>query len=421
MIFRYEAVDKTGKVLRGAMDVANEQAVVQRLASMGLTLKAVLPTDTYTQVSTKTSARQAAPAVAGPSQFPVSVKPIVSLGALARFYRQLATLVRSGMPIFQSLDELSNTTSNVKLKRACADMKNRVQQGGSLSSAMALYPNLFPVHTVGVIWGGELGGYLDVALDEAATTLEQENKDNRFASIGWFIFKSNIFLFILCIPTFAFDKMLKVAQTAGSTDASLHAMWQIYTQGFVRYCIPAFIVWIVFAYTWGWIKRIPSVRKAFDGCLLAIPIWGHLHKARSIERFLRTLHRQYQAGVAPAQAWGAASTSVRNSELASRLRMLNEMLRHPEGSLQAAFTQSRVLSVEDAGMVAVGEKSGSVPEMLERLAEHHKDEAANVKNFARLASVIIFNLAWIIPSGLIMILVLRSYAKFFIDAFNGAF
>jgi type IV pilus assembly protein PilC len=403
------------------MDAANEQAVTQRLASMGYSLKAVIPATG--QGISKAARPSAATRATGGAGYPITVQSCIPFNALTRFYRQLATYVRSGMPLIQSLNELQNTTSNRKLRRVCEELRSHAQSGGSLSSILAPHSNIFPAHTIGLIWAGEIGGYLDIALEEAASELEQERRENLLSRIGWGIFKINLFLFILCLPVLSFNKLLLATMNPSnqSLPGVLGEMGRIYTQGFVKYSIPAFIFWIIFAFVWGRVKRIPSVRRAFDGILLAVPIWGKLHKTRAIERFLRTLYRQYQAAIAPAQAWAAASTTVRNSELASRLRSLDEMLRTPSGNLQTAFIQSKVFSLDDAGMIATGEKSGSVPEMLQRLADFHKDEAANTRNFGRLASVIAFNLSWIIPTGLSFIMVYRGYGKFLMDLFKEAF
>lgn len=428
-LFRYEATDKAGKVVHGAMKAANEQAVAQRLSSIGYSLRSIVPAHGQPQPKTAATPRTARAASSG-GQFPVSVEPSVSLSALQRFYRQLATMVRSGMPVGQALDELEGATPNRKLRRACGDMKARVQAGESLSSAMAAYPHLFPVHSVGMIWGGEAGGYLDAALDEAATEIEQEAKDRRYASIGWWVARLSIANFILLIPAIDLQGLVvrglteaaKLAANASqdftNTDLipsgltpqqAVEGMLRGYWGAFKEVCIPIFVIWIVGAFVWKRLKRVGTIRRLLDAGLLLVPAWRKIHGERARERFLKTLFRQYQAGVAPAQAWAAASMSVRNSELARRLRGNGELMRQPGGTLQQAFVQSGVFAMDDVGMVGSGEKSGSVPETLERLAAYHGDAASSAKTIGRAVSLHALLLPIIIATGYVLIKVVQGY------------
>jgi len=430
-LFRYEAVDRTGKVVLGAMNAADEQQVAQRLAAMGYALKAVHPAG---------DAQRAAARPAVPTRqvgFPVSVESVVPPGSLARFYRQLATLVRAGMAVGQALDELTRTARHRKLRRVCQEMLQRVRSGEKLSGAMAGYPRVFPVHATGLIWGGELGGYLDIALDEAATEIEQEARDRRYASIGWFVAKISLFLVILSVPAFDLKGLLirglgEAAKLAGNPnpqpgagdfipagitqDQILRGMAAGYWSAFKEVCVPLFIAWIVVALIWHRLKRVPSVRSLLDACLLWVPVWGRLHRERAIERFLKSLYQLYKSGVAPAQAWSAASTSVRNSEIARRLRSLDRELRRPGGTLVQAFAQSGVFPEEDLGMIASGERAGSVPEMLERLSSYHADAASSAKTKGRMLSFEALVLPIIIATGYLLIRMVQGYFNFVFNA-----
>lgn len=417
------------------MNAPDEQSVAQRLSGMGYSLKAIYATGKAAAKSGPAPSRSAAGS--GTASFPVSVAPSVSLRALVVFYRQLATLVRSGISVAQALDDVCRTTRNRKLRRACEEIMGRVRSGEKLSAGMAAYPHLLPVHSTGLIWGGELGGYLDVALEDAATEIEQEAKDRRYASIGWFIAKMSLVLLIVLIPMMDLKALMvsgltQMAEMAGNPVSEtgnndlippgvtfqyiIEAISLGYWTAFKRFSLPAFLIWIVAALSWSKLKRTPGVKRSIDTAILNLPAWGSLHRERSIERFLKSLHRQYRSGVAPAPAWAAASMSVRNSELAARLRGLDEMLRQPGGTLQQAFLQSGVFSQEDAGMIGSGEKAGSVPEMLERLAEYHSDAAGGAKNKGRLASVHFLLLFILISTGYVLIKVVQNYFALVFDA-----
>lgn len=429
-VFRYEAVDKTGKLVRGAMNAADEQAVAQRLAAMGYALKAIVPAAGAAATAQAANPRQAS------SGFPVTVQPVVPLQQLARFYRQLATLIRSGVPVAQALDELSNNIKNRKLSKAALDMRNRAQQGATLSSSMAMMPKLFPVHATGTIWSGELGGFLDKALDEVAAEIEQETKDNRYASIGWLLFKIALVFFLLLLPALDMKGLLMEGLRQGaeihnqatgelnadlvpsgvSANSILQGMARGYWIKLTRTGLPFFIVWIVFAFIWKRLKRVAPIRRALDGAILMVPVWGNLHRERSRARFLKTLYRLYAAGIAPAQAWAAASMSVRNSQLAARLRENEHILRQQNGSLDQAFIASGVFAADDAGMVMTGIKSGAVPEMLERMSGYHLDAAEGSKTMGRQLSLHALLLPVIIATGVVAICVAKGWFDFAFEA-----
>jgi len=439
-LYRYEAVDRTGKVVLGAMDAPSEQDVTRRLAMMGYAPRSVQPARASgasragAPPSRKTSVPPAisSRAASGQGSFPVSVEPSVSLRALAQYYRQLATLVRAGMPASQAIEELSRRTASRRLRRATVEMLERVRAGDRISGAMANYPGLFPVHTVGTIWGGELGGYLDVALDEAATELEQELKDHRYAGIGrWFI-NLNIAGLILLVPLLNFKKFMirvltEAARLAGSsapvTDPNfipeglqkehiIKGFILAYIGSFVDICVPLFIVWLFAMLTWRRLKRVPAVRRVLDAALLWVPAWGRLHRERAAAKFLNSLHHLYRAGVAPAQAWAAASMSVRNSEYARRLRKLEHILRQPGSTLQQAIAQSGVFDDQDVGMVATGERAGSIPEMLGRLANDHGGAADAARTRNRYLTILIIIILLGAATGYLAYVAFMGYADF---------
>lgn len=388
---------------------------------MGYSLKAVVQTGADAAAGTGSAKKSAqTPACAQRKRLgsgPVSTEPSVSLGRLARFYRQLATSVKAGIPLFQALSDLQSVTSDRKLQHSCREMRSHVQSGGSLSGAMAAYPHLFPAHTVGLNWGGELGGYLDAALEEAAAELEEEAKEHRYARVGWWLANINIASFIASVPAFQLGAAMSagLGAAAEGSAAVLRAMFSVYFQAFLKQSVPLLVVWLVLMIAWKRWKRTPSVRRTLDALILRVPAWGRLHRERSIARFLRSLNRLYASAVAPAQAWAAASTSVRNSEMAQALRGCEELIRRPGGTLQQAFQQSGIFALDDVGMVATGERAGSVPETLEQLASYHSDAAENARRTARAVSIQALILSFIIAGGVVVVAVEKGHGDFYLN------
>jgi type IV pilus assembly protein PilC len=421
-LFRYEAVDSTGKVLRGVMNACDERQVARKLQAMGYSVRGI-----YAGVATARPAPKprAAPVavtqqasgiqkVTLASGVPVSIKSKVPVSRLAMFFRQLVTLVKSGIPLYQSFGDLAVGTHDRRLRNAIPRMQGILQSGQPLSTAMAAFPDLFPAHTIASVWCGELSGKLDVILGEVADDLEQEAADTRLGRIGWGIVKGYTILFILTAPLFTLlgrmtEQVLgdspAVADNAGSVLGSVlrSILSDIYCKS-VPLALAVIVAWVA----WGHAKRIPSVRRMLDGALLCVPIWGKIHRSRSVARFLHLLDELYSAGINPSQAWDAASVAPRNSAIVERLRGARRAASAATGITELAAI-SNVLESDEIGLLAAGEKAGKVPESLGHIAAMYLDKAGAQRTAGRVLSISLMNSLIIFLSGLAVIVFVKSY------------
>ena len=177
--YRYEALDRNGSPVSGVLSGADQQAVVQRLSSMGFSVQRICPAPGQRADNTPSAAVQ-------PAQYdlPVSLPSSVPLRSMAAFLRRMATSIRAGIGVGQMVSDLAGTASTGKLRRAARDLSDRMTLGARLGEAMYAQPRIFPAHVAGLVLAGEIGGFLDIALDEAASGAEQEFKDRL---VGWFI------------------------------------------------------------------------------------------------------------------------------------------------------------------------------------------------------------------------------------------
>lgn len=417
-LFRYEAVDGNGKVLHGAMNAASEQQVAQALAQRGFTLRAIL-SGSPQRVQPKQPRQQAArpqatagmAAVTISSGVPVSIKSLVPAARLAMFFRQLSTLVRSGVPLYQSLVDLAPVTRDRRLKAAIPRIQQSMQSGQSLSGALSDFPGLFPAHTIASIWSGELAGKLDVQLDEIATDFEQEASDTRYGRIGWGLTKLTVIGLILTFPLFNMKSLVagQLGEIAGvENGGQLISYYMVeYRAALFSKCLPLAALVIASWIVWGYMKRVPTVKRLLDGILLRVPVWGKLHRYRSAARFLHVMEQLYAAGVNPKSAWSAASITPKNSEIAEKLRIV-----HAESSTSGVTDlagASGVFEPEDVGLISTGEKTGQVPASLSKLAELYADKALAAKSVGKMYSVSIAVSVQIAVGGLIMIIMASSY------------
>lgn len=408
-LYRYEAVDNTGKVVRGAMDVRDENQLTQKLAQMGYAAKAIYPPSgagTSTQSVSRTSMRSAA---TSHGKVPISVKSSVSAAALAMFFRQFATMVRSGRPLFQSATDIR--VSNRKIRSVMPAIQESIRSGKKLSGAMAEYPGLFPVHAVASIWAGELAGKLEIALDEVASDFEQEAKDTRYGRIGWGITKLTLILFIIQAPFLNLNTMLTAVAGKG-----LPTVQQYFTQGFksiIPVIIGLFIAWEV----WGCIKRIPAVRHGLDIAILKAPIWGKVHRFAAISRFFHVMDALMSAGLSSDAAWDAACLTPRNNEIARKLKTARQMAPANSG-IVALLDQSGVFEMDDIGLVAAGEKSGSLPEAMLKVSEYYADRASTQKTVGKFWSIMLLMILQAVLTVLAFYFMAAGYRDYLLPFLN---
>jgi len=423
-LFRYEAVDKTGKVVHGVMDAGGEQQVTQKLQNMGYSARAVYTAGGSQQAQSSKTAGPVMAARPGPSRasggiarvtlpngVPVSIKSCVSASALARFFRQLAVLVRSGQPLHGSLMQIR--VGNRKIMAALPVMQERIQAGQKLSSGMAEFPGVFPVHAVASVWCGELAGKLDIALDEIATDLEQEAKDTMYARIGWGLTKITIVLFVFMWPLLDFNRLL--ASVAGQ---GLGAVGKYFWHSLLV-ALPLAIVLLVWWEVWGHIKRIPIVRHTLDVMLLKVPVWGKVHRFAAMARFFHVMDSLMSAGIYPSTAWEAASLTPRNSAVAGRLRLARSSSPSDMGVV-ALLERAGVFEMDDVGTVAAGERSGSLPEVMDSIHKSYAARSVSQRVIGRSTAVMLIMVFQGVLTVLAVYLMASTYRDYLLPLLNAA-
>ena len=419
-LFRYEATDKTGKVIRGVMNAADEQQVTQQLTAMGYAPRGVYrssaaPSATAAppQPSTPVHASAGMQAVTIATGVPVSIKSRVPAPQLAMFFRQLVTLVRSGIPLYQSFADMAPAARDGRLRRAIPEIQQALQSGQALSGAMAAHPEIFPAHVIASVWCGELAGKLDILLEEVASDLEAEAADTRIGRFGWALFKINLVFLILALP--AYDLTNLVQPVLGNTPEDMERakslgvmFWRDVVGAIMRRSIPVALALMALWIAWGHIKRLPVARHLIDGALLRTPIWGKLHRYRSVSRFLHVMDMLYAAGISPSRAWEAASITPRNSEIAEKLRLARSEASQAAGITDLAGVSS-ILEPEDLSLISAGERTGQLPATLAKLSAVYADRAAAQKSVGRVLSISFMNAALIAMSGAAIIVAAKSF------------
>lgn len=358
--FQYQVRDKTGKIVSGTIEAESQAAVAQKLTSMGYATVSI----SQAGAGMKTELR--IPGFGGR----------VKLKDLAVMSRQFATMINSGLSLLRALNILAEQTPNKKLAEILVEVRNDVETGNPLSGAMAQHPDVFPPLMVNMIRAGEVGGFLDGVLLQIAANYEAEVKlKSKIKSAMTYpvvVFVMAILaaigMLIFIVPTFA-----KMFEGLG---AELPVPTQILVNlsNFMKSAAPVLVVLFIAAvFVWRRIKRTERVRNIVDPIKLKLPVFGSLFQKIALSRFTRNFGTMLHAGVPILQALDIVADTSGNVVVARAVRDVQESVRSGE-SLTAPLSQHAVFPPMVVQMMAVGEDTGALDEMLHKISEFYDQD-----------------------------------------------
>lgn len=380
-IFRYEAADVSGVVLRGAMEAVSTQEVQRRLTERGYLRVQVLGTPS----GAVGGASLAPPGDGRRTGFAIGGASPAEMGT---FFRQLASLVHAGFTVSSAFADLGPRTAHGGLRKAAAAIAASTMNGGSVAGRMATYPALFAPHVVGLVAAAETGGFVEFAFEEAALGAEQDAALKQGMWLPKVLIWNAVWTVLLMQPLFPNIDANKLSSgdpriMVGAMNGYGHALAIV---------IPFGILLHVVAFAVGKARHQPFAEWAFDGLSLRIPVMARLAKMRGMAAFTRVLRRLLLSGISPAPAYTAAIDAVPNALLRERLRMGIPVARGGQ-SLDAAIQATGVMEHDSLQMLITGQKTGQWVEMLDRVTAYYQDQAAIATDAARAAQK---RLGWIL-------------------------
>lgn len=396
--FAYKVLDPRGAPAAGQIDGDNKSAVAASLRQRGFT---VLDID-----EVKTSLAK------------------IDIGApferikskdLTIFSRQFATMVNSGLSLLRCLYVLEEQTDNKKLAKVIGDVRGDVEAGISLSEALAKHPKVFNQLYVSMVRAGELGGILDDVLNRVAIQLERDDSIKRAVKsamvypimIGTFAVLVLIGMVLFLIPVFA--NMYK--DIGGGAKLPALTRYMISLSDFVRGWW--FIVFpLIIAVIWGirYLKNTPRGTAAWDRFKLRIPMGiGTIVRKLAISRFSRTLGTLISSGVPILQAIEITGKAAGNTVIETAMADVQQSVKEGQ-SIAGPLERSKVFPAMVTQMVSVGEETGSLDTMLEKVADFYEDEVnASVKSLTSILEPILM----IGVGGIVGIVVISMYLPIF--------
>lgn len=351
--FRYEAVDAGGRRRRGTVEADTARRARREVASTGLTLLSIT---------------EAGEAKAGEGRRQRAARPKEVIATT----RQLATLVNASLPVEEALAAVAAQEEGTPAGRTLTAVRTRVVEGWRLSDALGEHPRAFSPLYRGVVAAGEASGTLGPVLLSLATMMER-NRAIASKAIMALVYPAVIALvavvIVACLMVFVVPSL---AETYSDMGVTLPALTRtvIAVSGFVGSVWGLVLLLAVLAAVAGFflVRRRPGPRRRIDAAMLRLPLFGRLSRDLDAARFSRTLSTLFGSGTPLLDAISGARRTVVNTHIDARLDETLTAVR--EGaSLAGGLRRAEVFPPMLASMVAAGERSGTLPEMLDRTAD----------------------------------------------------
>ncbi len=387
--FKFTALDAKGKEVQGEIEADNQAAALARICENRL-----FPTkvEEVAAAGGKTLAKKGAPkgALQMEIRMPKFLRGGVKTKQLVTFTRQLSTLVNAGLPLMRAMRVLRNQEKNPTLRDALAEMAESIESGSTFAEALAAHPKIFDRLFVNMVKAGEVGGVLDVVLarladfQEKAEKIKGKVKSAMTYPIVVLVMAVSIltFLMMVIVPKFAdiFSDLM------GGKGMPMLTQFVMNASDVMVKRLPIVIgVIVILVILIRLLAKTNFGRYALDKFKLGAPVFGSLISKNSISRFTRTLGTLMSAGVPVLQALNIVKETVGNEVISKAVAVIHDAVKEGE-NMAPPIAASKVFPPMVVSMVEVGEETGALPDMLNKIADSYDDDVDNA--VAALTSII---------------------------------
>jgi len=387
-VFEWEGKDRNGKQVRGETRAAGENQVLAALRRQGV-------------VPTKVKKRR------------MSAGRTIKPKDMAIFTRQLATMMKAGVPLLQAFDIVGRGNPNPSVTRLLNDIRNDVETGTSLSVAFRKYPMYFDALYCNLVEAGEAAGILDQLLDRLAVYMEKtEAMKSKIKSALMYPISVLIVAFVVTavIMIFVVPSFKEVFTSFGADLPAPTLVVIAISEYFVKYW------WLIFGSIGGgfyffmqaW-RRNVKMQQFMDRLLLKMPIFGVLVDKSCIARWTRTLSTMFAAGVPLVEALDSVGGASGNWVYESATLKIQQEV-STGTALTAAMTNANLFPSMVLQMCAIGEESGSIDHMLGKAADFYESEVDDmVAGISSLMEPIIIVILGTVIGGIVVAMYLPIF------------
>ena len=378
--FQYEALDtKTGKTEKGELPANSQAEALARLQEMGLApTKCEMAKAEPKKGKGKAKKKAGKKGKKGAMQLEINIGAAVNEKTLTIFTRQLAQLTSAGLPLLSGLTVLARQEKNQTLKRVLGELAEVIEGGGTFSEGLAQHPKVFNKLFVSMVKAGELGGVLEVVLDRLAQFMEKAMriKGKVKAAMFYPIAVLTVAIVIMAILLiFVIPKFKDVfGDLTGEDGLPEFTQFVLDISDTVKEnAFGTATGMFAFMLTLSLCGKSKHGRFVLDKLALFFPIIGPVVEKVSIARFARTLGTLINSGVPILQALNIVKDTSGNTVVAQAVQDVHDSVKEGE-TIVAPLEASRVFPPMVISMVDVGEKTGDMPQMLEKIADTYDEE-----------------------------------------------
>jgi type IV pilus assembly protein PilC len=390
--FQWEATTRSGEKRKGVMEADSYEVVENRLRADGLVVNRVKKE---------------------PKQIHITIGSGVSAKDLQIFTRQLATMIDAGLPLVQCLDILAAQTPNKIFAGILTQVKVAVESGATFSDALRKHPRVFDDLYVNLVAAGEVGGILDTILNRLAIYIEKavklagQIKSALFYPIGILVVAIGVIAVMLVkvIPTFEdMYKNMGNSELPAPTQVVINLShgfldnWYFYVGGLIALLVGFTAM-----------RRNERGREILDRVLLRLPIMGSVLRKIVVARFTRTLGTLLSSGVPILDALDICARTSGNKVVQQGIMRARDKI--AEGhDMAGPLADSRVFPAMVVQMIGVGEQTGAMDQMLQKIADFYEEEVdAAVAGMTSLIEPVMMAFLGVVVGGLIIAMYLPIF------------
>lgn len=400
--YKYVAKDGSGRKVTGNLTAVNEADAVGELRRQSLIVVSL-------------NEKKAGAAKGGGLFGSKTPKPRVKTKDIVVFTRQLATMISSGIPLLEALEILSEQADDPGFKMSLSAIVDRISSGTDLSEALTEHPKLFSNIYVNMIKAGEASGQLDEILNRLASYQESAEKlksEIKSAMTYPTVSLVLIILILVALLLFVIPQFKEIFKSLGAEDelpmpTQLLLGFSDFTKANWFIWLPAAIVAVVLLIMF---KKTEKGSWVFDVVKLKLPIFGVLFQKVAISRFSKTFATLLKSGVPILAALDIVAATSGNRVLEKSIRDASESVRQGE-TLGAPLANCPVFPPMVTRMIAIGEKSGSLENLLEKISEFYDNEvSATVDSLTSLIEPIMITAMGVIVGGVVLAVFLPIFS-----------
>lgn len=386
-VYQWQGRARNNQATKGEMEAASDQEVRNRLQRQGITPEKVKkkPKDLFENVS--------------------FLQPKVKEQDVIVFARQFSTMIDAGLPIIQCLDILQAQQENKTFQKMLKDIKESVESGQTLAESLKKYPNQFDALFVNMVAAGEAGGILDVILRrlaaymEKAAKLKSQVKGAMTYPIVTIIIAIVVVAVILVFVIPVFEEMFADFGEALPMPTQVVISMSEFVKGNILWIIIGIVLFIL---AFRQFYKTERGRAIVDDLMLKTPVIGVLVRKSAVARFTRTMGTMLASGVAILEALEIVARTAGNKTIEKAVYHVRSGIAEGQ-TIADPLTETNVFPPMVCQMIAVGESTGAIDAMMEKIADFYEDEVDQaVDNLTSLIEPFMLVFLGVVVGGLVI-------------------